>query len=457
MPPWFVWNVLFPLQEKLKGHPTFKILRQMERADRMTPAELDRFQAGLLRDLIQYSYAHVPYFRSRLQRVGLDPAAIRNAQDLRLLPVMAKNDIRANREALRSEIATNLQPRATGGSTGAPLIFDLSTRRIASQVACRQRVARWWGLSAGDPELAFWGSPIEVGRHDWIRQLRDRAMNTELLSAFEMNQATMSAYLDILEQRGCRQIFAYPSAIELLCRHAGKQGRNLGNLGIKTVFVTGELLYPHQRTLIEGTLNCPVADGYGGRDSGFIAHECPAGRMHVMADAVMVELLDAARNPVAPGESGEIVVTDLYSHEAPFIRYATGDFAVASHRPCTCGRPLPVLERIEGRQNDLIAARDGRLINSLALIYPVRELDGIEQFRVVQEEIDCFRVQISKNQEFPADAEARIRSAWSHLLRSDIAVVFEYVAGFPAERSGKFRHVVSKVTERAQPTASRGV
>ncbi len=445
MPPWFVWKVLFPLQEKIKGHPTLDILRRMEQADRMTPAQLEQWQAQLLGGLIQYSHAHVPFVRSAFARAGLEPRDIQSAGDLRKLPVTTKNDMRAGRQAMRSEIATGLQPRATGGSTGAPLIFDLSTRRIGSQVACRQRVSRWWGLAVGDPELALWGSPIEVGRHDWIRRLRDRAMNTELLSAFEMNEATMSRYLDVLEHRPCRQIFAYPSAIELLCRQARKEKRDLRKLGVQVVFVTGEVLYPHQRTIIEETLACQVADGYGGRDSGFIAHECPSGRMHVMADAVIVELLDPAGNPAPPGEPGEIVVTDLYSHEAPFIRYATGDVAVASGHRCPCGRPLPVLERIEGRQNDLIAARDGRFINSLALIYPVREVDGIEQFRVVQEEIDRFHVQILKTPQFPAGAEERIRTAWARLLRSEVNVVFEYVGAFPAERSGKFRHVLSKV------------
>ena len=450
MPPWFVWKVLFPLQEKIKGHPTFEILRQMEQADRMTPSGLEQHQARLLGGLIQYGYTHVPFVRNRFDKLGLMPRDIASARDLRKLPVTTKNDIRTSRQEMRSRIATGLESRATGGSTGAPLIFDLSSRRIGSQVACRQRVARWWGLAAGDPELALWGSPIEVGRHDWIRSLRDRAMNTQLLSAFEMNEATMSRYLDILEHQRCRQIFAYPSAIELLCRHARKEGRQLRGVGVKAVFVTGEVLYPYQRSLIEETLACQVADGYGGRDSGFIAHGCPAGGMHVMADSMIVELLDAAGNSVAPGEPGEIVVTDLYSHETPFIRYATGDVAVASQRPCTCGRPMPLLERIEGRQNDLIAAQDGRFINSLALIYPVREVEGVEQFRIVQEEIDRFHVQIVRAPNFTgAAAEERIRTAWSRLLRSDLNVSFEYLDAFPAERSGKFRHVRSRLTERA--------
>src|SRR5262249_23292749 len=148
---------------------------------------------------------------------------------------------------------------------------------------------------------------VELTRQDWVRRQRDKLLRTRLLSAFEMNGETMSRYLDILERQPCRHIFAYPSAIYLLCLHARKQGRNLRQLGIRVVFVTSEVLYPFQRDVIAETLNCPVANGYGGRDSGFIAHECPQGGMHIIADAVIAEVVNAAGHPVPTGEPGEIV------------------------------------------------------------------------------------------------------------------------------------------------------
>jgi len=386
-----------------------------------------------------------------MQETGLEPAQIRGVEDLRRLPLLKKADVRKHRQSLISDAAGKLTPFSTGGSTGEPLTFDLSKRRIASRVACRQRVMRWWGLSMGDRELALWGSPVELTRQDWLRALRDGLLATRLLSAFEMNEATTSRYLDTIESERFTQIFAYPSAIYLLCLHARKQGRNLRRLGIKAVFVTGEVLFAYQRALISETLNCPVADGYGGRDSGFISHECPRGGMHVLADAIILEIVDSQGHPVPVGEPGEIVVTDLYSHEAPFLRYATGDIAVWSQRTCLCGRALPLLDRIDGRSNDSILAPDGRIINSLAVVYPVREVKGIEQFRICQNKVDAFHVQIVPNQQFRVDAENQIRNAWEKLLRSELDITFEYMASLPAERSGKFRHVVSKVSEVGYP------
>lgn len=442
---WLVWNLIFPVQERVKGHPTFAILRAMEQADHLSTVELQELQRKKLREFIKYCYAHVPYVSAQMNEAGVGPADIQTPADLSRLPVMTKADVRGHREDLRSNIAAKLSPFSSGGSTGEPLVFDLSKNRIASRVACRQRVSRWWGTSVGISELALWGSPLELTRQDWIRNLRDRAMATQLLSAYELNDATMSRYLDVLEKRRFRQIFAYPSAMHLLCRYAQKKGRDLRKLGTQVVFVTSEVLYAHQRDLIIQTLGCPVANGYGGRDSGFIAHECPQGGMHLMADAIVTEIVDAEGRPVPPGESGEIVVTDLYSHEFPFLRYATGDIGSLSTRPCSCGRPLPLLACLDGRSNDSIVTSDGRIIHGQSVVSLLMEVDGIERFRICQKRVDYFHLQIVRNERFQEQSEALIRKRWCDRLRAQVELSIDYVRELPTERSGKFRHLVSEI------------
>jgi phenylacetate-CoA ligase len=442
---WLVWNYAFPLHERLKGHPTVRILNEMETADRLSAVELEQLQKEKLRKFIEYCYAHVPYIRARMKGAGLGPPDIRTAADLSRLPVMTKSDVRRDRAGLRSQVAGQLGSFSSGGSTGEPLVFDISKERIASRVACRQRVSRWWGTSVGDSELALWGSPLELTRQDWVRGMRDRLMATQLLSAYELNEATISRYLDVLEKRRFRQIFAYPSAIYLLCRHAQKQGRNLRALGTKVIFVTSEVLYSYQRDLITQTLGCPVANGYGGRDSGFIAHECPQGGMHLMADAIIAEIVDAQGRPVPTGESGEIVVTDLYSKESPFVRYVTGDVGALSNKLCPCGRPLPLLERLEGRSNDSIVTSDNRIMHGQSVVSLLMEVEGIEQFRICQKRVDYFHVQIVRNERFQVESEERIRKRWCDRLRSKVDLRFEYVPKISSERSGKFRHIISEI------------
>jgi phenylacetate-CoA ligase len=445
---WLVWNGIFRLQESIKRHSTYEILQEMEAADRLSSAELDELRRRKLRTFLEYCYTHVPFVRTRMRDADVEPGHIRGPEDLWRLPLTTKQDIRENRQYLRSRIADQLTSFTTGGSTGEPLIFDLSKRRIAARIAGRERASRWWGVGVGSRELALWGSPVEVTRQDSIRRFRDRLMRTQLLSAFEMNESTMTRYLDVLERGHFETIFAYPSAIHLLCVEANRTGRNLRRLGMRVVFATGEVLYQHQRELISATLGCPVANWYGGRDSGCIGNECPQGGMHTLADGVIVEIVDEAGRTLPAGKVGDIVVTDLYSEEVPFLRYVTGDRGALATRPCVCGRALPVLETIEGRANDCVLAGDGRIINSLALIYPVREISGIKQFRIVQCELNRFHVQLVRGDEFPHDAEHRINRAWSQLLRSPLHVTFEYPRTLGPERSGKFRYVISEVMAR---------
>ena len=446
---WLAWNLFFPLHEWAKGHPTIRMLREMEAVDRLSAAELDQFQRARLRAFLDYCFAHVPYVRNCFADAGITPSSIQGPEDLSALPLLTKAVVRQHRAELRSGRAANLRSFTTGGSTGEPLLFDLPKGRIASQVASRQRISRWWGVSIGDREFALWGSPIEVTRQDLWRGVRDRLLRTRLFPAFEMNESVMSRYLDALETGGWRQVFGYPSALYVLCLHARREGRDLRKLGIKVAFVTSEMLFPYQRELISDTLNCPVANGYGGRDSGFIAHECPQGGMHIMADGMIVEILDEQDQSVPAGEPGDIVVTDLYSQEVPFLRYVTGDRGALSLQRCSCGRALPLLKSIEGRSNDNIRTPDGRIMNSLAMVYPLRELPGIEQFRICQKALDWFHVQIVRGSEFTSNTEEQLRNRWMQLFRCNLRLTFEYVNSLPREKSGKFRHVVSEVPEDA--------
>ncbi|MES2352553.1 MAG: hypothetical protein V4641_33730, partial [Pseudomonadota bacterium] len=188
-----------------------------------------------------------------------------------------------------------------------------------------------------------------------------------LLPAFDLSAARLDDYLDKLRRQHPAMLFGYPSAMCVLVRHAQTRGVKLDGLGVKVVFVTAERLYDEQRSLLENAFAAPVANGYGGRDAGFLAHECPEGGLHITAEDVIIEIVDAQGAPVAPGDSGAIVVTHLASADFPFIRYATGDVGALDTRQCPCGRGLPLLKRVEGRVTDFVVALDGTVMHGLAL------------------------------------------------------------------------------------------
>jgi len=437
---------LFRLHEFAKGHTTFRVLLDMEAAQWLSPEHLLRLQEERLRTFLTYAGANVPYYEERFCELRLDTRDVRCLSDLQFIPLLTKQDIRQHLELMKSRKTNRIQKFATGGSTGEPLIFYLGPTRISSDVAARMRAEAWFGVRIGDPEFAIWGSPVELTKQDRLRNLRDRILRTQLLPAFEMSPSTMTRYLDEITRKGCRRVFGYPSSIALLCNHARKEGRDLRRLGVRVVFVTSEYLENEWRHTIENAFGCPVANGYGGRDSGFVAHECPAGGMHITADRIIVEVVDEKGYALPPGRAGEIVVTNLDTPEMPFIRYRTGDIGVLASAPCSCGRSLPRLERIEGRKTDFIIAPDGRVMHGLSLIYVVRETAGIEAFRITQKQVTNFELEIVPGHNYDTGSEGRIRDAFCKRLRAMVTVNIRYCGAIPPTSSGKVRHVISEVS-----------
>lgn len=443
-----VSGLVFPLQERLKKHSTVADRRAMEDSQWWPRERLEALRVQRLRALLTHAAAHVPYYRDLFARVGFDPAAVSSLTDLQRLPFLDKPLIRAHTDALKADDARGLARFNTGGSSGVPLIFYIGLERVSRDVAAKWRATRWWGVDIGDPEIVLWGSPIELGAQDRVRLLRDRLMRTRLLPAFEMSDAKVEGFIDEIRALRPKMLFGYPSAFAHIARHAQRQGVRMDDLGIKVVFVTSERLYDHQRTLIEQSFGAPVANGYGGRDAGFIAHQCPSGSMHITAEDVIVEIVDREGRVLPPGESGEIVVTHLATRDFPFVRYRTGDVGVLAapdDAPCACGRTLPVLKEVQGRSTDFIVARDGTVMHGLALIYIVRDMPGVAGFRIEQESLDLTRVKVMTEPGFPADGDARIRAGMKARLGESVEVVVEHVAQIAAEGSGKFRYVVSKV------------
>lgn len=440
-----VSGLLFPLQERLKGHTTVAVRRALE-ASQWWPAEkLAEYRLERLRALLLHAGRRVPYYRRLFAEHGFDPATVTDLADLQALPLLTKADIRANLEDLKAEDAQGLARFNTGGSSGEPLIFHIGTERVSHDVAAKWRATRWWDLDIGDREIVMWGSPIELGAQDRLRRLRDGLMRTRLLAAFEMSPEKVNGFIETIRHFRPRMLFGYPSAFAHIARQAETQDLRLDGLGIRVAFVTSERLYEEQRRLIERVFGCPVANGYGGRDAGFIAHECPAGGMHITAEDIIVETVDATGAPVPPGSAGEVVVTHLATRDFPFIRYRTGDVAVLGSTACSCGRTLPLLEEIQGRTTDFIVARDGTVMHGLALIYEVRDRAGVKAFKIVQESLDLTRVLLVTDAGFDPAAIEQIRAAVEQRLGEGVEIRVEQVDTIPPERSGKYRYVISHV------------
>jgi phenylacetate-CoA ligase len=441
----FVSSLVFPLHEGLKRHSTVADLRRLERSQWWTRREILDHQVERLRETLVDVGDNVPYYRDLFSEVGFHPGELKDLGDLQRIPPLTKDLIRNHIDSLRSEKASHLAPFNTGGSTGEPLRFLLGRERVSHDVAAKWRATRWWGVDIGDREIVIWGSPVELKAQDRLRSLRDRILRSRLLPAFEMSSERLDEFVETIRSFKPRMLFGYPSALAFVARHASALGNDMQGLGIEVAFVTGERLYPYQREEIQRVFDCPVANGYGSRDAGFIAHDCSRGGMHISAEDVVVEIVDEHAAPLPPEIPGEVVVTHMATREFPFIRYRTGDVAVLDEGSCSCGRGLPMLREIEGRDTDFVLAADGTVMHGLALIYVVRDVPGVRNFRIVQEDLHHTRVQLVTSPDFDEHSLGGIHRGMTERLGSNVDVTIERVQDIPGERSGKYRYVTSYV------------
>ena len=445
MLPFLSRKLIYPLQEALLNRPTFPYLRSLETTQWLSRAELEALQLQKLQALLLSAQQHSSWHAERIASSGMDIKAL-SFEEFKRLPTMTREDVQQHgHEMVWKDVPGGIFRYTTGGSSGSPLIFNFGRSRQASDAAGRIRARRWWGVDVGEPEVYLWGAPVELNNTDKIKKFRDRLLNQLVLNAFEMSPKNMSTYLSAIQTFNPKCIYGYASSIALLAKYAQQKNRQLSLPALKVVCTTGEPLYPEQRQIISEIFKVPVANEYGSRDAGFIAHANSHQQMLLLSESNILEVLDAKGEPVKPGEMGEAVMTGLCSQAQPFIRYRTGDMVRLSADADKDGRGLHVLDEIVGRSTDFIVHENGSIIHALAAIYVLRETLGVEQFKIIQQAINEFEILIVSNLFWNSASLKDIEEKFKGRFGLACKIHVQLVLKIPTEASGKIRQVVSKV------------
>lgn len=445
MHPFISRNIVYPLQEKLLNRPTFPYLKELEKTQWLSRKEIETLQLKKLRTLLKIANEHCPWHSTRILESGIDLENLTFAE-LQKLPPMSKTDAQQHGAQMAwINVPGGAFRYTTGGSSGQPLIFHFGRYRQASDAAGRIRARRWWGVNVGDPEVYLWGAPVELNKTDRIKTTRDRLLNQLVLNAFQMSPDMMSNYLTAIQKFKPKCIYGYASSVALLARFAKETNQKINLPELKVICTTGEPLYAEQRQLISEIFKVPVANEFGSRDIGFTAHENRHHQMLQMSESIIIEILDPQGKPVKPGETGEAVMTGLCSEAQPFIRYRTGDMMKLSKETDKDGRGLHVIEEIAGRSTDFLIHRNGSIVHALAAIYVLRETPGVEQFKIIQHDIDQFEIQIVANPMWTDQAKINIDQKFKSRFGEKCDTEINLVEEILPEASGKIRQVVSKV------------
>lgn len=429
----------FYLHEQLKRHDTFAVHRRLMKSQWLSLAQLKAIQQRHAYQFLNTIFKEVPFY----QPLAIKFNEAESLQVLKQLPIMTKASMTENFEALVSSQARHLQKRSTGGSTGTPFQFMLAKRRISHDIAAKRRATKWWGVDIGQKELVVWGSPVESDSQGLLKDVRDKFLRSTFIPSAGLSPEKAGQLIDDMVRLQPAMLYSYPSILHYLSKFAKNK-----NIGCKVAFVTSEMLESFQTEAIEQAFGVKVANGYGGRDLGFVAHACMEGSMHLSFEDMVVEILDEAGNPCPAGVVGEIVITHLQTHEFPFVRYRSGDFGALSAEPCACGRGLPWLAKIEGRVSDLIYAQDGQVVHRNQIIqhvskHPAIEQFIFEQFSLVQSTLTYTGKPLSKQ------SQDALERAFQHMLGADHRLQIVLRDRLLRTRSGKHRFIISHMTEGA--------
>jgi phenylacetate-CoA ligase len=403
-----------------------------------------------LRRLVRHAYRNVPYYRARMQEAHLRPEDIVGQADLHKLPCVTKDDLRRH---LYFDIMSENHDKAqvqritTSGSTGEPFVCYADRAQLEFRWAATLRAQEWTGYAFGDPTVRLWHQTLGMTRSQIARERADAILsNRTFIPVFELSNENLSRMIQTIAQARPVLLDGYAEALDFIAQYIKSAGGLRG--GPRAIMSSAQTLPAPSRRVIEEAFGCRVFDKYGSREFSGVAYECEAhAGHHVVAEGTIVEILKGGR-PAAPGEVGEVVITDLNNYCMPFIRYRIGDLAEAmdGDAACSCGRGAPRIGAIEGRVQSIIQGTDGQYLPGTFFAHYLKEFDyAIKRFQVVQERRDQMTFRVVKGGRFSEDVLAEVLHTFHAHLGQRLQIDVEFVDDVAMVRTGKRLASVSRL------------
>jgi phenylacetate-CoA ligase len=428
-------------------HPlTASYWAQCLATDRMRRTQLLELQQNRLRELMQHAMCHVPFYRTWSQRAGHAPE---NPPPLSVWPIATKELFRADLDAFQSDAfpIKEMITTKTSGSSGEP--FRLRVHRSATDYsyACLWRALSRHGLRPGDRRVYVWGrsflfnsNAAQIRKVQLRHKVRNWLNNTLVIDAYELTHQNVDQAIEAIEQFRSVYLHGYVSALYAIARRMVDTKRSWRSFAPRAVVTESEKLYDFQRETMRRAFGCPILEHYGSVECGNIAQPDPDGHMRIAEDMYKVETL----------ANGEVLVTNLLSLAYPLIRYRLGDIAEIADPP-NDHLPYAVFTKIIGRTVDLIPVKTGGYVHGVALAHVIDpHLQFIKKYQVHQLSLDYFKVRLTSDGEIPQFVPQQIAADMRLMVGADAQVEVDRVDDIPPAASGKFRWVISDISDVAQ-------
>ncbi|MBQ0124253.1 MAG: phenylacetate--CoA ligase [Bacteroidales bacterium] len=418
----------------------------------MSADERAALQGRRLHRVVEYVYHNTPFYRSKMQELGLEPNDIQTVEDIVKLPYTTKQDLRDNypfglQAAPKSEI---VRVHASTGTTGKPTIVGYTRKDIGIWSEIVARAFTSFGVSRDDAFSVAYGYGMftgGLGAHYGIENL-----GATVLPASTGNSEKHARLIHDLEITG---IACTPSYALHLAETMEKMGYDKSELKLRIGAFGAEPWTESMRKEIESRLGLKAYNIYGLSEimGPGVSYECECQEgSHINEDHFFPEIIDPkSLSPMGRDEVGELVFTTLTKEGMPLLRYRTRDLCTLMSGECPCGRTFVRMGRILGRSDDMLIIRGINVfpsqIESVILSMPEFEPQYILIVDRV-DNLDSLQIQVEIRPQFFTDDVRTIESFQKRLadkIRSVISINAVVRVLFPGsiERSqGKGNHVI---------------
>lgn len=433
---------LFDLSLQLNGYPIKKAKQVLKSIQEQSESDFEHYIEKAKFDIVSYHLEHNPFYKTLAKNA--------NPLDWNSFPILTKRDLQ---QPLVERLSNgfnlkNVYINKTSGSSGDPFIFAKDKFCHAMTWAVIENRFSWYGLDFNKSRQArFYGIPLD--KKGYYKELfKDKLSRRTRFSVFDMSDITFENHLDTFRSIRFDYINGYTSAVVQFAKFLERKQLVLSSIcpTLKACFVTSEMLFEKDKSLMEIQFGVPVLNEYGASELDLIAFENPKHEWQINSESLYVEVLDERNRPLPHGKEGRIVITSLYNKAHPFIRYDIGDIGIHSKESTS---KKPILQKLIGRTNDIVVLPSGKKAAGLTFYYITKSIiedDGnVKEFVVHQLTLYTFKILYVSDDKLSEQKIKQIKTEMETYLEKGLTIIFERQDQLKRTKSGKLKQFSSLI------------
>ncbi len=434
-------GMLLPLSEKLIGTCASHWYRQINQMSQWDNTQIVEWQNRQLAKFVGHAYEHTRYYKKLLDSLGLVPADIQSAEDLKKLPVINKAIINAHYEELIPDNIQQFKHRKgkTGGTTGEPMLYLCDENTWGYVTAAKIFHWKRAGYHYGDKFAAMGSASLFSQKPSLVRRIYDKLRNEYPMNAVNLTDELCQKYVETIKREHIHYLYGYAAALFTFTRYVKDNGLDLTQ--INAVFSTSENLTDYYRKMMEETYNCKVMDCYGARDAGITAYESAKG-VYQVGYNVIAEVVDEIEPNI-----GSLLATNFLNYAFPLIRYQFGDEVELASSVNEDEYNGQVIRRVMGRTSDVMRLGNGRNLTATGFAMIMKEFDVVAfDFKKLGDLNLLLRIQ-PVPEKYTKDQEEKIKETFVNYIGEECVLDIEYVERFEPLKNGKHRYFYNEISE----------